>query len=161
MKFEDLLQRTRRDQPHLSASSFPTRLLALDPGRTTGWAFFHNGTYYRSGTVVGNAKQVKKLLDDSRPEVVVIESYRIYASKAQQHVHSDVPTLQLIGALKYICETHVPPIPVVFQTAAQGKGFSSDDKLKEWGFWPSGPGAVHARDAIRHATHFLLFGTKP
>jgi hypothetical protein len=135
----------------------PSRLLALDPGKTTGWAFFYNGTYYRSGAIPGNAKQIKKLLDDSRPELVVIESYRIYASKAQQHVHSDVPTLQLIGAIRYICETATPTIPTVFQTAAQGKAFCTDDKLREWGFHVRGTGAVHANDATRHACHFLLF----
>jgi len=42
------------------------------------------------------------------------------------------------------------------QNAQTGKGFCTDDKLRQWGLYI--PGIRHAMDAVRHGAHFLIFG---
>lgn len=137
-------------------------LLALDPGETTGIACFACD----DRAVLTYANQVKtwplevglpnmtKLLKELEPKSVVFESYQVYEWKAKDHTWSQVPTLQVIGMIKTLClqlgiEFHT-------QTAQVAKGFCTDTKLEEWGYWQSG--MRHARDAIRHACYFMLFG---
>ena len=48
----------------------------------------------------------------------------------------------------------IDTIPIAYQMAFQGKGFATDARLKEWGFWKEG--MKHSRDAIRHGIYYLL-----
>ncbi len=133
------------------------RLLALDPGGTTGWAVF-------SGTVLEDVGQSKLdglglqgLVTRTRPQVLVLENYRIYRQKAMSHVGSEVLPARLIGALELIAETR--HIPLHLQMAGPVKDFVTDAKLRAWGLYR--PGLEHGRDAIRHGCYFLLFPPKP
>jgi hypothetical protein len=100
-----------------------------------------------------NVTGITKLIDIYEPDIVVMENYRVYKNKLDRHTNSDVPTLQLIGQIKYVCGQR--NIPIALQMAAQAKGFADDNKLKQWNFWGR---SVHARDAIRHGVYYLLFG---
>lgn len=51
------------------------------------------------------------------------------------------------------------PISIDYQMAVQAKGFVTDERLKEWGFWL--PGMRHSRDAIRHGIYWLLVTNRP
>lgn len=142
------------------------RVLALDPGHTTGWGYFegpHMCKYGQAMTLierVGNNegvlcyRELLDLLDGINPNVIVCEDYRVYAHKVERHVNSRVPTLHLIGAIELWAYLH--HVPVVFQMASTAKGFVTDDKLKAWGLYKEG--MRHSRDAFRHACYFLLFG---
>ncbi len=135
------------------------RLLALDPGGTTGWAVF-------DGTVLEDAGQQKLdglglqgLVHRVRPDVIVLENYRIYRQKAMSHIGSEVLPARLIGALELIAESR--HIPLHLQMAGPVKAVVTDDKLRAWvkahKQIQAGP---HARDAIRHGLYFLLFPPK-
>lgn len=138
-------------------------LLALDPGETTGVACFASDS--TTATLV-HASQIKtwplelgvenmtKLLKELEPKSLVFESYQVYEWKSKDHVWSQIPTVQVIGMIKTLCIQM--GIPYHTQTAQVAKGFVTDDKLKAWGYWQDG--LRHARDAIRHACYFLLFG---
>lgn len=128
-------------------------VLALDPGEgTTGWAVFNNGDLAAAGQVSGAATEIENLVECWSPAIVVAEEYRVYGWKAKQHSWSDIPTLQLIGAMRYICEKK--NIPCHLQSAQVAKGFATDEKLRGWDLWQTS--ARHANDAIRHAVYFLL-----
>jgi hypothetical protein len=144
-----------RPQTNWSATG---RILCLDPGLTTGWATFRDGNleeygqwdtpeaYTLADTIY--ALHVARFLD-----LIVFESYAVRGNKFKEHVGSEVMTIQLIGAIKVAA--HEYGIPFFSQTPAMAKGFCTDTKLREWGLYQSvGP---HARDAIRHGCHYLLF----
>jgi len=121
-------------------------------------------------TVVTNGKQKQidwralvKLFIQVKPTCVVCEDYKIYAHKLERHTFSSVETLRLIGGIDMLCKLNilqclngifVDTIPIAYQMAFQGKGFATDARLKEWGFWKEG--MKHSRDAIRHGIYYLL-----
>lgn len=160
-----------RDLPNLhkligqvNKSTFQGRLLAVDPGETTGVAVFdHN----QEKTSLIYAAQIDtwplnnavpnlgRLLDYS-PKHIVCEAYHVYSWKLDQHKFSEVPTIQIIGCLRTLAIQR--GTGVSFQTAQVGKGFSTDKKLEFWDLYLTG--LVHARDSIRHGCHYLLFNER-
>lgn len=162
MLYTNLLTKlhSQRKQPHPSpVTSEEFCIVGLDPGETTGACVF-------DGTSLVKAEQLKtksmpeaaiivqEFLNSQMPDLIVMEEYRVYAWKASSHSGSSVHTLRLIGAIQYIA--HIMNIPIVFQSAGEGKGFCTDEKLKDWGFYQVAK--RHANDAIRHVTHYQLFG---
>lgn len=131
----------------------------IQVNETTGFAVFHNHHLVRGGqirTVVDGQilwDEIFKLIITEEVSQVVCEDYRVYQHKLERHSFSPVVTLRLIGGIDFIC--HLSKLPVHYQMATQAKGFVTDQKLKEWGFWQDG--LKHARDAIRHGCYFLLF----
>lgn len=147
-----------------SKNPFRGTLLSLDPGHTTGYALWVTDN---QGTSIAKSGQIKtwynddldqnifwELITEGKPTAVVMESYQVYDWKKDEHSFSQVPTLQVIGCIKTICQQH--DIPYFQQTAQVAKQFCTDDKLEKWGMWKRGE--RHARDAIRHGCYWLLFG---
>jgi hypothetical protein len=154
IEFQELLNKKREG----TIWRTPGSLLVIDPGETSGYAVFKHGQLINSGSidapgVEGQAMKVLGLVCLYKPTQVLVEDYKIYASKLAQHTWSSLNTPQLIGAIKHICEQNKTPI--TFQMASTAKQFCTDDKLKQWGFWKRGD--KHARDAIRHGCYYLLF----
>ena len=136
------------------------RILSFDPGHTTGWTCFDHGEPIRSGQIDTTSisaclESAQPLFHTYHPEVVVMEDYRIYKWRQKQHVGSDMLTTRIIGSLETLAIQDFVNY-VVKQPAHVAKGFCTDQKLNEWGFWR--PGERHARDAIRHACYYILFG---
>jgi hypothetical protein len=150
--FEQLLHK-RRGEDFIP----PKRLLALDPGHTTGWAVFEHGKLTACGQSETEQKgwaEIDRLFNDIDPTMVIYENYRVYQHKLARHSNSEVYTLRLVGVIEYLCDVK-HRIPRYNQMASQAKGFVTDEKLKHWGFYRVG--LRHARDAIRHGCYFLLF----
>lgn len=134
------------------------RVLALDPGETTGACVFNGPHLFdarqlQTGLMPQAAVEVCHYIQGFDPDIVVIEDYRVYSWKTKDHAWAGLHTPRLIGATEYICHQLLKPL--VKQTAQQGKGFCTDDKLMAWGLYQKGE--KHARDAIRHACYYLLF----
>jgi len=160
---------TRIASPNLHAMiqklhqhSFHGTIAAFDPGETTGFAVFERGPEHTS---LVHAEQLQTWpletgVEELRrafsylPTYIVYEAYHVYKWRLAEHTWSEIPTIQVIGAIKYCAIRR--GIPYHRQTAQIGKGFCSDDKLRNWGLYLEGK--VHARDAIRHGCQFLLFG---
>lgn len=158
VKFHELANVIRRGMK----VDFNGRVLALDPGETTGWSVFDRSP---QGTYLADAGQVKtwplregvpnlETLLLVRPNIVVFESYHIYSWKANQHKNSEVATIQVVGMLQTLCIQR--QIDYTAQTASIGKNFCTDKKLEDWGLWI--PGLKHARDSIRHGCYYIMFG---
>lgn len=139
----------------------------------------------KQGEKVIDWAELNEVFCDNPPTYVVCENYRIYAHKLERHSFSDVQTLRLIGGIDQLCHlgwhgyagldreaTHDyeppeqvstfgyhQPVPIFYQMAVQAKGFATDDRLKDWGFWKEG--MKHSRDAIRHGIYFLLISNRP
>jgi hypothetical protein len=145
------------------AFSFEGIIVALDPGETTGAACFSTtkdqaemvySDQLKTWPLEDGIVALTKAFGMLKPDLVVFESYQVYEWKTEDHTWSQIPTVQVIGMIKTLCI--INNIPFKTQTAQIAKGFCNDEKLKEWGYWLQG--LRHARDAIRHATYFLLFG---
>lgn len=126
------------------------RILAIDPGETCGYAKFFDG----EPTIVDQCKDITEVIfEHPSPSLIAYEDYRIYPGKLRQHSFSEVPTLKVIGAIEYICkQRNIKAIPILASTA---KGFVTNKRLKEWGFYQKG--LRHGMDALRLGLHVLLF----
>lgn len=168
MNFNEFLDAVHKSRPR-AGGRFVGRLLALDPGETTGWSIWESSASGDSYALVQSGQietwnkpthSIKpcvsifpQLLLQARVDYVIMESYRVYEWKSDSHSWSDVPTLRIIGSMETRLIDH--DIPYSMQTAQLAKNFITDDKLKEWGYWKRGE--RHARDSMRHALFFLTF----
>jgi hypothetical protein len=137
------------------------KYVAIDPGETTGVAEFD-----ADGKVLGMHQfKVKELYEyferlyDTPPQVVIFEEYRIFAHKKDSHINSKVPTIQIIGAIKYFawrCKATAVEQP------SQHKPFG----YKYGGFNPpKDHSKSHGPDALAHGFYYLVtnrvIGVKP
>lgn len=135
------------------------RVLCLDPGETTGWAIFNEGLLAECGQ--WDTGRDPASLSDAIHAVnaahalshLVYETYRIRGNKAQEHVGSEVVTIQHIGAIKVAASWL--GIEPAGQSAGMAKGFATDTKLRRWGLYQSN--LRHANDSIRHGCYWHLF----
>ena len=126
--------------------------LVIDPGETSGVVEFT-----ATGEVIA-MHQLKKdelytyldKLHESPPQVIVYEEYKIFAHKAASHTNSKVPTLQIIGAIKYF--GHRVKATVVEQPS-QAKVIG----YKYGGFnAPKNHALSHGPDALAHGWYYLV-----
>lgn len=153
------LEQVQQRRPLLSARHLPLKVLAIDPGETTGWALFCNTTMDRHGQLQTSLFPQAPVtlcshIEAWKPDVVVIEDYRVYKWKTDSHAWAALHTPKLIGVVEYFC--YINKIPLTKQSAQVGKGFCTDERLKEWGLYQVA--MRHANDAIRHACQYLMFG---
>ena len=136
------------------------RLLALDPGATTGWAIFTKGAVgerYTSGQVAQD--KVWDLLQTARwgqngpiDLTIICESFQ-----HRQLPKVDLSPVEVIGVVKEWARQN--KVEIVWQTPAQGKAFWDDNRLAKLDLlrkpktnWR------HANDAMRHILWYLGFG---
>ena len=158
MQFADVVLRSRKDDE----KPYQGTLLSFDPGHTTGWCIFQGTSLLECGQldtdVVDDASlaRIQFLIEKHDYSECIFEDYRVYKWKLQQHSFSELHTPKLIGMIQAAClyngiEYHKQP-------ASVAKDFCTDDRLKEWNMYITGQ--RHARDAIRHACWYILFGDK-
>lgn len=156
----------------LKPKHFKGTLVCFDPGETTGLAIFRNGnldetTQLITKTVAQGTEAVNDLFytlkgaigmhwDAGHNVRVVMEDYKVYGWKTDQHAWSSLHTPKFIGAIEALCYIH--NIPYHMQMAQQAKGFCTDDKLKAWDYYDTG--MRHARDAVRHGAYYTLFNSE-
>jgi len=118
-------------------------VLGIDPGAVTGWALVQTEP---NNVAVGEFPTwtgVGALLD-AQPDVVVVEAFRLYPwARSEMTWNSFVPC-EVIGVIKYLACEH--NIPIVQQSAAQGKSFKLHLTNKY---------SKHMHDALRHALVYL------
>jgi hypothetical protein len=147
-----------KDRP--PTARLPKFILGMDPGETTGLCVLYKGSFYpfqkNTSILDWAATAYDRLLrpERTRDTLVVAESYRIYSWKTKDHTWASLHTPRIIGGIQFLCKLR--NIPLVMQSAAQGKAFmKGDDRLKTWGLHR--PGTPHSNDATKHITSLLLF----
>lgn len=100
------------------------------------------------------------------PDVLVVESYRLFGHKAKQQSGSSLETPQLIGYLEMVA--HEINIPIVLQDPST-KTRHTDDILVKTGiiekrgnkyFYKGEMTNLHQRDALRHNLYYCKYGKK-
>ncbi len=131
----------------------PKQVIAVDPGDAhVGVAVWRKGTDLKASEVDADkwlalfAKLVHSV------DVVVIEEFRLYPSKAKAQAWSPMATAEMIGAMKFI--TSQAGKPVVLQGADIKIPTRRQCKARglRWKDNKSG----HASDALLHLQYYLL-----
>ncbi|MDF2990241.1 MAG: hypothetical protein K0S37_755 [Microbacterium sp.] len=130
-----------------------TRLLALDPGGTTGFSVWEYGplqplTHIHHGQIAGGLRGFgawARRFDEPIDEVVA-ESF----VDDHRTADPDVTPLRIEGVIDFVWGVH--GVPVVLQRNF-AKAHARDALLERMGWWWKGQ--EHARDSARHAVAFL------
>lgn len=128
------------------------KVLTLDPGESTGWCFRDMYGILQGGTLPKDHRKVAQLILELAPDVVVLESFHLYPGKAKSLSWNSFYPCEVIGVIKYICDTN--GIIWIDQAPSVKKffgGFKSDwvilqpqlDRLTE-----------HVKDAYMHLKYF-------
>ncbi len=115
-------------------------ILALDPGKTTGWALFSNkGVLVNSGEIPDDF--VMNWIEAIEPTIIVIEDFKINPAKRQGG--SDVPAAQVIGAVKAYCKWQ------------RAKLVLQSNTIKPIAYkWAGLRTKSHAHDAVAHGWYY-------
>lgn len=127
-------------------------VLALDPGKTTGWSIWKNRELIQWGQA--SPQEVCKIMENFNG-LIVYERFILRKSAASAMIGSEFGTVQLIGAIRYIALKK--GLSIIGQTPAQRKWFDNE-KLKRYGVYKKGQ--QHAVDSIRHALYYFVFTDK-
>jgi len=128
-------------------------IVAVDPGKMTGWAQLRLGEFSS-----GQTDDIAFLLwiDDSITRgllpTIVCEDF-IYTTETAKKTRQTYST-ESVGVLRFLAAKH--SLSFTLQTPADAKGFSKNDKLKAMDWYMPTKGG-HANDAARH---LLLYCVK-
>lgn len=154
------------------------RVLCLDPSGnfdegsgTTGWSMYVDQILVDFGSVAAKDYSCQESywsgvahLIGPEVDVVVCESYRLFAHKSHQQHGSSLETPQLIGHLRMVCWNLA--IDFIFQDPSD-KVRVADDQLVKLGvlekkgnkhYCLGRSTVIHERDAIRHGVYYHRYG---
>jgi hypothetical protein len=124
-------------------------LIAVDPGKTTGMAYAQAGETPFAWEIEEGQEAPDWVAANVAPFPdaweVVCESFVIGPNTMKKSRGNW--SLELIGALRYICWKY--DVPFTLQSPGDAKRFSTDAKLKRVDWWTPTKGG-HANDALRH-----------
>jgi len=144
------------------------RLLAVDPGETTGFALFDTESgesyFWAEPSAMDAVTYVNGKLHDGELEVLIVERFTISSRTVQATRGGSNTAIEIIGALRWLAHTYSnqhnedgelrKTIPFVVQSPSDAKAFVTDEKLKRLGWYT--PGKDHARDATRHLVTYMV-----
>ena len=132
-----------------------TKILGCDPGESTGFVVVTAALGSRTATV--NEHGVLRLWHGlgtlakrTRPDVIIYERWRLYPWTAKSLTWSELPSVQVIGVLKFVAE--MLQVPCIGQNASFRKNYKlSKSRFKQ-------VDNKHARDALQHVLAFIQSG---
>jgi hypothetical protein len=137
-----------------------TTLIAIDPGKLTGYAVFDTSDGESPRLVRSLELTPEMFYDELREELrrhkaadvhIVFEEFKI---TVQTGKNSDAPwSLENIGVIKFLC--YVECVAWSMQSPAAAKTFATNERLQKLEFWHAG-GHGHANDAIRHGVLYMV-----
>jgi len=132
--------------------------IAWDPGNTIGVAAFNSygDCVAKSQLKVGGLdlyfEQLQKFIVDNperRPEVFIIEDYRVFQHKAKIHIGSRLETARISGAIEAFARRNI--IEIVFQPA----NILGITQMWSGIRMPSNHAESHKIAAFLHGYHYL------
>lgn len=137
------------------------RILAVDPGPTSGIALMHDDIGPTSWIEHTTHKppllqlytMISVLADTF--DVLIIERFEFRKDDQRTREKIDFTAAEYVGVLKLWAAQH-PDKTLVMQGASVAKGFWTNDKIKRVSLW--NPAAVpHGIDALRHLLYYVTF----
>lgn len=133
----------------------PLRVLAIDPGERVGWArgLASPDELQLEDHGIAELKPFAVKLGSaiSEYDVVIYETWRLFAGEAKKMVGSDMPTSQLVGMIRLLAWLHNPTLVAQSPNIKKTADKSAQGVFKE--LIESEPGThddAHDIDAIRH-----------
>lgn len=163
----------------------PFRILAIDPGGTTGWAkceftpslldepitlddfkfdFGHIGPEEHHLELWDHLIKHSHLDDVLPPLELVCESFQFRYDPRREKAKVELISCEYIGSVKLFAALY--ELPLTFYTASSAKDFIPDKgpqanvKLKQLGWYRPVTHWVHAMDATRHLLKYMVFNKK-
>lgn len=135
-------------------------ILALDPGKTTGicLATLTDKLYlapHEDMLTCGAMYNLLRWFCDARPNNAHV-IYEDFEYRNNPRMGLNLMPVKIIGIIELFKEWHEPFISFTKQSAATGKAFYNDDRLKALGVYKVG--MQHGRDATRHLLQWANFG---
>ncbi len=121
------------------------RIVAIDPGKSTGLAFF-NGGQFMVGSEVYDYEAIRGFLQTYNPGVVIMEDYVV----GRLGAHHRTP-LMVMGAVEMICQDL--EIPIVYQSPSILKIM-----LRRLDEIEKGINSPHVKSAAAHVLYYLTEG---
>lgn len=136
------------------------KILALDPGESTGWVLGTEEKAIRGGTCGRNHLDVARLIKEEVPDVIVLERFNLYPGMAKSLAWNSFYPCEVIGVIKYMAMTM--NIPIVEQAPSVKKYAGDIQKYSDWHFIKERCTGVteHTKDAYQHYRYFLIHGLK-
>jgi len=124
------------------------KYLAIDPGKTTGWATFAADG---SGITMGQADiyGLFELLAECPADVYITEDYRLYPWKSKEQNWSQLDTVRIIGMIQYHCYLFKK------QLILQGANIKSIGYMWAGIEQAKSHSKSHERDAYVHGVYYL------
>jgi len=145
------------------------RILSIDPGETSAFVIGNirpamagrDSLCITDWGIWTGMEELAALVENNlfeRLDAIVIEDYRVYPHKAQQHVGSQVYTAKVIGRIEWFAFKSATFM--YYQMAAQAKGRWPNSRIKQYpvlkrflshpGLKGQGGARKHILDAYRH-----------
>lgn len=120
------------------------KILGIDPGITTGFAWYHTDTQQFVTVQVDTTRMVsvQHTLTGIQPNELVYENFKHRPNLMNPELHS----LKVIGVIELFAEVRLVPVKATY-LPGYAKKFWTNDKLKQLGLYEKGKG--HAMDALR------------
>lgn len=135
------------------------RVIAVDPGETTGWAVGRIGggefQLERYGATPWKEfvlTYARTMFGEDPFEIVVYESWRLRHRNALEMAGSDFTAVQCIGGLK-LCAWMTGAL---LSTKEPAHKPVADRQMGGTDYLPGRGGVEHHRDAIRHLCHYAI-----
>ena len=138
------------------------RIVAFDPGERTGFCealVSDDGSFQvvMSCTIAWRDRFIETpiLLQSNEtvplPEIIVVESFRLYAHKAKDQIGNDFPSAQMIGTIQtYLHQLGILDRLILQPASAMSRVQILPDHM------PSLDRAEHARDAYKHLRYYIV-----
>lgn len=126
-------------------------ILAIDPGETTGYVVAEaDGLDYdiKISGQFPNWRSLEELITYWLPDVIIYEAFYLSPQIAKYKTRSTMPTVEVIGVLKYLAWKHTIGRLLVAQPPSSIELVSLPRHL-------AGVSGPHARDALKHLIAYL------
>ena len=123
-------------------------IIAIDPGKTTGWARLNDAGGFASGqqSLYATLYFIHETMKQGVGSKLEIVCEDFIFTKETLKKSRQMYSSEGIGALRFLTELY--DVPFYIQTPAAAKQFSTNKKLEQIGWYR--PGQGDANDAARH-----------
>lgn len=142
----------------------PIKILAIDPGVTSGYCFaeFRNVDHstdveirLRPEQYCDDVEELWDRIEKFQPRYIICEDFE-YRNQARSGLI--LFSVQLIGVVSLYELKSQKQCAIYMQKAAQGKSYYTNTQLKNLGVFKPGESWEHSMDATRHLLHWFTFG---
>jgi len=131
------------------------KIIALDPGNSTGWVFYDDVTKeIKGGTIPESLTDMYVMLETLEPTVVILERFALYPDKAKSLSFNTFYPVEVIGVIKLWCQM-VEITPII--QGADKKKYSGglDDNFILLKQITGKECTEHTKDAYLHLRYYL------